>query len=221
MGGKLPRRYTSTSYVNLWAQKQTSFSQILINTNDDSTSKSIWLLFQDGWNSATNATSLKGVRNIRQRLRQTGRSHAIGADSRVEIWPSLMIKTKMVQLVLSQYECYLTVWCHFNFVISILWYAVYIWFCCHVWCVDHSLSSDYVASYLRDLLNPVWIGLSDRLHEGKFAWSDGVSAVLYTNWADKEPNNVDGQVRNQWFVDILWDVREKFFIHYIWINCYS
>uniref|UniRef100_A0A8C2IH83 C-type lectin domain-containing protein n=1 Tax=Cyprinus carpio TaxID=7962 RepID=A0A8C2IH83_CYPCA len=44
---------------------------------------------------------------------------------------------------------------------------------------------------LRDLVVPVWIGLSDRLHEGKFAWSDGVSPVLYTNWADKEPNNAD------------------------------
>lgn len=53
-----------------------------------------------------------------------------------------------------------------------------------------------MASYLRDLVVPVWIGLSDTLHEGKFAWSDGVSPVLYTNWADKEPNNADGQVRN-------------------------
>lgn len=51
-----------------------------------------------------------------------------------------------------------------------------------------------MASYLRDLIFPVWIGLSDNLHEGKFAWSDGVSPVLYTNWADKEPNNADGKV---------------------------
>lgn len=59
-----------------------------------------------------------------------------------------------------------------------------------------TLSPDFVASYLRDLLGPVWIGLSDRVHEGKFAWSDGVSPVLYTNWADKEPNNADGEVMN-------------------------
>lgn len=59
-----------------------------------------------------------------------------------------------------------------------------------------TLSPDFVASYLRDLVLPVWIGLSDTLHEGKFAWSDGVSPVLYTNWGEKEPNNVDGQVRN-------------------------
>ena len=52
-----------------------------------------------------------------------------------------------------------------------------------------------MSSYLRDLVLPVWIGLSDTLHEGKFAWSDGVSSVRYTNWADKEPNNYDGKVR--------------------------
>lgn len=59
--------------------------------------------------------------------------------------------------------------------------------------IDDQNENDFVASYLRDLVVPVWIGLSDRLHEGKFAWSDGVSPVLYTNWADKEPNNADGQ----------------------------
>lgn len=59
-----------------------------------------------------------------------------------------------------------------------------------------TLSPDFVASYLRDLVVPVWIGLSDRLHEGKFAWSDGVSPILCTNWADKEPNNADGKVKN-------------------------
>uniref|UniRef100_A0A671PT09 C-type lectin domain-containing protein n=1 Tax=Sinocyclocheilus anshuiensis TaxID=1608454 RepID=A0A671PT09_9TELE len=53
-------------------------------------------------------------------------------------------------------------------------------------CEILTLSPDFVASYLRDLVVPVWIGLSDRLHEGKFAWSDGVSPVLYTNWADKD-----------------------------------
>uniref|UniRef100_A0A673HA46 C-type lectin domain-containing protein n=1 Tax=Sinocyclocheilus rhinocerous TaxID=307959 RepID=A0A673HA46_9TELE len=63
-------------------------------------------------------------------------------------------------------------------------------------CEILTLSPDFVASYLRDLVVPVWIGLSDRLHEGRFAWSDGVNPVLYTNWADKEPNNADGEVRN-------------------------
>lgn len=62
-----------------------------------------------------------------------------------------------------------------------------------------------MASYLRDLVVPVWIGLSDTLHEEKFAWSDGVSPVLYTNWADKEPNNADGQVRRS-----IWGPNSEF-----------
>lgn len=68
-----------------------------------------------------------------------------------------------------------------------------------------NFSPDFVASYLRDLVVPVWIGLSDSLHEGKFAWSDGVSPVLYTNWADKEPNNADGQVRRS-----IWGLNSEF-----------
>uniref|UniRef100_A0A3B4FFS2 C-type lectin domain-containing protein n=1 Tax=Pundamilia nyererei TaxID=303518 RepID=A0A3B4FFS2_9CICH len=39
---------------------------------------------------------------------------------------------------------------------------------------------------------PTWIGLSDLLVENQYAWSDGVSPVLYTNWNDKEPNNANG-----------------------------
>ncbi|XP_035247102.1 macrophage mannose receptor 1 [Anguilla anguilla] len=54
--------------------------------------------------------------------------------------------------------------------------------------IDSQYENDFVASYLKDLVMPVWIGLSDILHEGKFAWSDG-SPVKYTNWAEKEPNN--------------------------------
>lgn len=56
-------------------------------------------------------------------------------------------------------------------------------------------SPEFVASYLRDASHAAWIGLSDRLHEGKFAWNDGVSPVLFTNWADKEPNNNNGEVK--------------------------
>lgn len=55
---------------------------------------------------------------------------------------------------------------------------------------------DFVSSYLRDMERPTWIGLSDLLVENQYAWSDGVSSVLYTNWNDKEPNNVGGAVRN-------------------------
>ena len=52
-----------------------------------------------------------------------------------------------------------------------------------------------MSSYLRDLELPAWIGLSDLLAENQYAWSDGVSPVLYTNWNDKEPNNMGGAVR--------------------------
>lgn len=54
--------------------------------------------------------------------------------------------------------------------------------------------TDFVSSYLRDLMLPTWIGLSDLLAENQYAWSDGVSPVLYTNWNDKEPNNAGGTV---------------------------
>lgn len=52
-----------------------------------------------------------------------------------------------------------------------------------------------MSSYLRDLVPPTWIGLSDLLAENQYAWSDGVSPVRYTNWNDKEPNNAGGTVR--------------------------
>ncbi|TRY84221.1 hypothetical protein DNTS_026642 [Danionella cerebrum] len=58
--------------------------------------------------------------------------------------------------------------------------------------IDSLSENDMVSSYLRDVLGPVWIGLSDSLHEGRFAWSNG-APVLFTNWADKEPNNADGK----------------------------
>ncbi|KAM9450976.1 lymphocyte antigen 75-like [Clarias gariepinus] len=59
--------------------------------------------------------------------------------------------------------------------------------------IDDINENDFVASYLRDVDHAAWIGLSDGAYEGKFAWSDGVSPVLFTNWADKEPNNNNGE----------------------------
>ncbi|XP_074546917.1 uncharacterized protein LOC141805663 [Halichoeres trimaculatus] len=58
--------------------------------------------------------------------------------------------------------------------------------------IDSQYENDFVASYLRDMELPTWIGLSDLLLENQYAWSDGVSPVLYTNWNDKEPNNAGG-----------------------------
>lgn len=58
--------------------------------------------------------------------------------------------------------------------------------------IDSHYENDFVASYLRDLRFATWIGLSDILLENEYAWSDGVSPVLYTNWNNNEPNNVGG-----------------------------
>ncbi|XP_042365609.1 macrophage mannose receptor 1 [Plectropomus leopardus] len=58
--------------------------------------------------------------------------------------------------------------------------------------IDDQYENDFVASYLRDLELPTWIGLSDRLEENQYTWSDGVSSVKYTNWNTKEPNNAGG-----------------------------
>ncbi|XP_047425524.1 macrophage mannose receptor 1 [Mugil cephalus] len=58
--------------------------------------------------------------------------------------------------------------------------------------IDNQYENDFVTSYLKDLEHPTWIGLTDLLVENQYAWSDGVSPVLYTNWNDKEPNNAGG-----------------------------
>uniref|UniRef100_A0A096MA02 C-type lectin domain-containing protein n=1 Tax=Poecilia formosa TaxID=48698 RepID=A0A096MA02_POEFO len=58
--------------------------------------------------------------------------------------------------------------------------------------IDNQYENDFVASYLKDLELPTWIGLSDLLVENQYAWSDGASPVLYTNWNEHEPNNAGG-----------------------------
>ncbi|XP_051907364.1 macrophage mannose receptor 1 [Hippocampus zosterae] len=58
--------------------------------------------------------------------------------------------------------------------------------------IDNQYENDFVSSYLKDMELPTWIGLSDILVENQYAWSDGVSPVLYTNWNGKEPNNAGG-----------------------------
>ncbi|MGH0164673.1 UNVERIFIED_CONTAM: hypothetical protein FKN15_047304 [Acipenser sinensis] len=78
------------------------------------------------------------------------------------------------------------------------------WTFAQTWCgdqggdlavIDNQYENDFVASYLEDIRAPVWIGLSDVLHEGKFTWSDG-SQVLYTNWNAGEPNNFGDSGKN-------------------------
>uniref|UniRef100_A0A3Q3IFT8 C-type lectin domain-containing protein n=1 Tax=Monopterus albus TaxID=43700 RepID=A0A3Q3IFT8_MONAL len=49
-----------------------------------------------------------------------------------------------------------------------------------------SCLADFVSSYLRELHYPTWIGLSDLVEENQYAWSDGVSPVLYTNWNEND-----------------------------------
>ncbi|XP_029941423.1 macrophage mannose receptor 1-like [Salarias fasciatus] len=75
------------------------------------------------------------------------------------------------------------------------------WFFARDWCKDQGANlavidsqdeNNFVTSYLKDLQHQTWIGLSDLLVENQYAWSDGVSSVLYTNWNDNEPNNVGG-----------------------------
>lgn len=46
--------------------------------------------------------------------------------------------------------------------------------------------TDFVSSYLRDLMLPTWIGLADLLAENQYAWTDRVSPLL---------NNAGGTVR--------------------------
>lgn len=43
----------------------------------------------------------------------------------------------------------------------------------------------------RGVFNP-WIGFSDAIAEGTFAWSSG-EPVTYTNWKPNEPNNLGGE----------------------------
>ena len=42
-----------------------------------------------------------------------------------------------------------------------------------------------------------WIGLSDVLQEGTFAWRDG-SELTYTNWKTNNPNNANGEQHCVW-----------------------
>ncbi|XP_052254421.1 macrophage mannose receptor 1-like [Dreissena polymorpha] len=50
---------------------------------------------------------------------------------------------------------------------------------------NDSILATLLAKYNRSMF---WIGLNDRGREGGYVWSDG-SAVDYTNWADKQPDN--------------------------------
>uniref|UniRef100_A0A3Q3FSP5 C-type lectin domain-containing protein n=1 Tax=Labrus bergylta TaxID=56723 RepID=A0A3Q3FSP5_9LABR len=67
------------------------------------------------------------------------------------------------------------------------------WSYARSWCKDQGGDLAVIDNqYENDLELPTWIGMSDLLVENQYAWSDGVSPVLYTNWNDKEPNNAGG-----------------------------
>uniref|UniRef100_A0A8C7XN08 C-type lectin domain-containing protein n=1 Tax=Oryzias sinensis TaxID=183150 RepID=A0A8C7XN08_9TELE len=55
--------------------------------------------------------------------------------------------------------------------------------------IDDQYENGKISRYLE---HSAWIGLSDLLAENQYAWSDGVSPVLYTHWDTNEPNNVGG-----------------------------
>uniref|UniRef100_A0A3B5RCU0 C-type lectin domain-containing protein n=1 Tax=Xiphophorus maculatus TaxID=8083 RepID=A0A3B5RCU0_XIPMA len=67
------------------------------------------------------------------------------------------------------------------------------WSYARSWCKDQGGELAIIDNqYENDLQLPSWIGLSDLLVENQYAWSDGVSPVLYTNWNEHEPNNAGG-----------------------------
>lgn len=111
-------------------------------------------------------------------LRATGLLPEAGAKTKEESWPLLMTNMRMVSSADKIKEFQSSGPSSDTALMTIF-----------------SSSADFVSSYLRDLQHSTWIGLSDLLVENQYAWSDGVSPVLYTNWNDKEPNNADGAVR--------------------------
>uniref|UniRef100_A0A3P8NII6 C-type lectin domain-containing protein n=1 Tax=Astatotilapia calliptera TaxID=8154 RepID=A0A3P8NII6_ASTCA len=58
--------------------------------------------------------------------------------------------------------------------------------------------------------------VANLLVENQYAWSDGVSPVLYTNWNDKEPNNANGVVRTLCFRLSLIDMHASRMFHGTW-----
>ncbi|MGF1488091.1 MAG: lectin-like protein [Prochloraceae cyanobacterium] len=65
--------------------------------------------------------------------------------------------------------------------------------------ISDAAENSFVQSIMTSQnLNRAWIGASDQLVEGVFAWSDG-SPFTYENWALGEPNNAGG---NEDFVEM-------------------
>lgn len=59
--------------------------------------------------------------------------------------------------------------------------------------IDDAAENKYVNDLLQKRnIDNAWIGYNDKASEGKFVWFSGATSC-YTNWSNKEPNNVNNE----------------------------
>lgn len=76
----------------------------------------------------------------------------------------------------------------------------------HLVAVNDAAENAFLVSAFGGFPDRMWIGFTDQLIEGAFAWSNG-DTVTYTNWSASEPNNLgneDYTVIN-WSADGNWN----------------